>query len=293
MRTHWIWLFIPMALIWGSSFLFTELSLELTTFFGVAFWRTALGGLSMVLLGLLLRQRFPKTKSEIYHLWIAGLFMSAIPFSLFSYAQQTTTSILAAIIGAATPMFTLLTILVIYRTEKITSNILVGLSIGLVGVAITLGVWQGLGDNDPLAIAALILAATSYGIGGPYIRKHVTPMNLPGVTTAAIQVSTSALTLLPLYLLTGPLFVAEPRVETVGALLALGILGSGFAYRLFHGVIAKAGSATASLVTYTNPMLAALWGVLLLSEELHWYEPVGAVIIIFGVWFAQRRSLKR
>ena len=282
-----------MALIWGSSFLFTELSLELTTFFGVAFWRTALGGLSMVLLGLLLRQRFPKTKSEIYHLWIAGLFMSAIPFSLFSYAQQTTTSILAAIIGAATPMFTLLAILVIYKTEKITSNILVGLSLGLVGVAITLGVWQGLGANDPLAIAALILAATSYGIGGPYIRKHVTPMNLPGVTTAAIQVSTSAITLLPLYLLTGPLFVAEPRVETVGALLALGILGSGFAYRLFHGVIAKAGSATASLVTYTNPMLAAVWGVLLLSEDLHWYEPVGAVIIIFGVWFAQRRSLKQ
>jgi drug/metabolite transporter (DMT)-like permease len=282
-----------MALIWGSSFLFTELSLELTTFFGVAFWRTALGGLSMVLLGLLLRQRFPKTKSEIYHLWIAGLFMSAIPFSLFSYAQQSTTSILAAIIGAATPMFTLLAILVIYRTEKITSNILVGLSIGLVGVAITLGVWQGLGANDPLAIAALLMATVSYGIGGPYIRKHVTPMNLPGVTTAAIQVSTSAITLMPLYLLTGPLFVAEPRMETVGALLALGILGSGFAYSLFHGVIAKAGSATASLVTYTNPMLAAVWGVLLLSEELHWYEPLGAVIIIFGVWFAQRRSGKR
>jgi drug/metabolite transporter (DMT)-like permease len=282
-----------MALIWGSSFLFTELSLELTTFFGVAFWRTALGGIAMVLLGLLLRQRFPKTKSEIYHLWIAGLFMSAIPFSLFSYAQQTTTSILAAIIGAATPMFTLLAILVIYKTEKITSNILVGLSIGLVGVAITLGIWQGLGANDPLAIVALLLATISYGIGGPYIRKHITPMNLPGVTTAAIQVSTSAITLLPLYLLTGPMFIAEPRLETVGALLALGILGSGFAYRLFHGVIASAGSATASLVTYTNPMLAAVWGVLLLSEELHWYEPVGAVIIIFGVWFAQRRSGKR
>jgi drug/metabolite transporter (DMT)-like permease len=282
-----------MALIWGSSFLFTELSLELTTFFGVAFWRTALGGLAMILLGLLLRQRFPKSRSEIYHLWIAGIFMSAIPFSLFSFAQQSTTSILAAIIGASTPMFTLLAILVIYKTEKITSNILVGLSIGLVGVAITLGVWQGLGANDPLAIAALLMATVSYGIGGPYIRKHVTPMNLPGVTTAAIQVSTSAITLLPLYLLTGPLFVAAPRMETVGALLALGILGSGFAYSLFHGVIAKAGSATASLVTYTNPMLAAVWGVLLLSEELHWYEPVGALVIIFGVWFAQRRSGKR
>lgn len=282
-----------MALIWGSSFLFTELSLQLTTFFGVAFWRTALGGVAMILLGLALRQAFPKTASQIYHLWIAGLFMSAIPFSLFSFAQQSTTSILAAIIGAATPMFTLLSILVIYRTEKITANILIGLSVGFVGVAITLGAWQGFGDNDPLAILALIFAALSYGIGTPYIRKHVTPMQLPGVTTAAVQVSTSALTLLPLYVLTGPLFIAEPRVESVSALVALGVLGSGFAYRLFHGVIAKAGSATAALVTYTNPVIASLWGVLLLSETLHWYEPVGALVVILGVWIAQRSSGKR
>lgn len=293
MRTHWIWLFTPMALIWGSSFLFTELSLQLTTFFGVAFWRTALGGTAMILLGLALKQAFPRTAKQIYHLWIAGLFMSAIPFSLFSYAQQSTTSILAAIIGAATPMFTLLSILVIYRTEKITANILLGLSVGFVGVSITLAAWQGFGDNDPIAILALLAATVSYGIGGPYIRKHITPMQLPGVTTAAVQVSTSALTLLPIYLLTGPLFVAEPRVETVGALLALGILGSGFAYRLFHGVIAKAGSATASLVTYTNPMIASIWGVLLLSETLHWYEPVGALVIVLGVWIAQRSSGKR
>ena len=242
----------------------------------------------MIALGLILKLRFPTSFQQIYHLWIAGLFMSAIPFSLFSYAQQSTTSILAAIIGAATPMFTLLSILVIYRTEKITSNILIGLSIGLIGVAITLGVWEGLGRNDPLAILALILATVSYGIGTPYIRKHITPMELPGVTTAAVQVTTSAITLLPFYLLTGPLFVAAPRFETVAALAALGVLGSGFAYRLYHGVIASAGSATASLVTYTNPVIASIWGVLLLSEELHWYEPVGGMIVIFGVWYAQK-----
>jgi drug/metabolite transporter (DMT)-like permease len=282
-----------MALIWGSSFLFTELSLQLTTFFGVAFWRTALGGVAMVLLGLTLKQAFPRTAQQIFHLWIAGLLMSAIPFSLFSFAQQSTTSILAAIVGAATPMFTLLSILVIYRTERITTNILIGLSVGFVGVAITLGAWQGFGDNDPFAILALIFAALSYGIGTPYIRKHVTPMQLPGVTTAAVQVSTSALTLLPLYVFTGPLFIAEPRVETVSALVALGVLGSGFAYRLFHGVIAKAGSATAALVTYTNPVIASIWGVLLLSETLHWYEPVGALVVILGVWIAQRRVGKR
>jgi len=292
MRSHWIWLFIPMALIWGSSFLFTELSLQLTTFFGVAFWRTLLGGAAMALLGLILRQRFPAKWIQWFHLWVAGLFMSAIPFSLFSFAQQSTTSVLAAIIGAATPMFTLLSILVIYKTEKVSMLAIVGLLIGLIGVAITLGVWQGFGDNEPFAIIALVMAAMSYGIGGPYIRKHVTPMGLPATTTAAAQVSTAALTLLPLYLLTGPLFVAEPRLETVGALLALGVLGSGFAYRLFHGVVAQAGSATAAIVTYTNPVIATIWGVLLLSEELHWYEPVGAVLVLLGAFLAQRKGLR-
>ncbi len=288
MRSHWIWLFIPMALIWGSSFLFTELSLELTTYFGVAFWRTFLGAVSMALLGLVMKLAFPKGKQWL-HLWVAGLFMSAIPFALFSYAQQSTTSILAAIIGASMPMFTLLAIMTIYRTERVTLIATVGLLIGLVGVAITLGVWEGFGENDPLAILALVMAAVSYGVGTPYIKKFITPMGLHGVTSAAGQVGMAAITLLPLYLFTGPLFVAAPRLETISALLALGILGSGFAYRLYHGVIASAGSTTASLVTFSNPVVATIWGVLLLGETLHWYEPVGAVVVILGAYLAQRR----
>jgi drug/metabolite transporter (DMT)-like permease len=278
-----------MAMIWGSSFLFTELSLELTTFFGVAFWRTLLGGLSMFLLALALKLQFPNTWKQWGHLWVAGLFMSAIPFSLFSFAQQSTTSVLAAIIGAGTPIFTLLAIITIFRTEKITFLATLGLLIGMVGVGITLGVWQGFGENDPLAIGALVVATISYGIGGPYIRKFVTPMDLPGVTAAGVQVFTSAVTLLPFYLLSGPLFIAEPRLETVSALVALGVLGSGYAYRLYHGVVASAGSTVAILVTFTNPMVAAIWGILLLNEELHWYEPVGAVVIIVGAYLAQKK----
>lgn len=288
-RSHWIWLFIPMALIWGSSFLFTELSLQLTTFFGVAFWRTLLGALAMIVLAWIMKLKFPNTWKQWGHLWVAGLFMSAIPFSLFSFAQQSTTSTLAAIIGAGTPIFTLLAILTVYRTEKVTIVATLGLLIGMVGVGITLGVWNGFGENDPLAIGALVLATISYGLGAPYIRKFITPMNLPGVTAAGVQVLTSAITLLPLYVFTGPLFVAEPRLETVSALLALGVLGSGYAYRLFHGVIASAGSAVASMVTFTNPMIAAIWGIILINEELHWYEPVGAVVIIVGAYLAQRR----
>lgn len=280
-----------MALIWGSSFLFTELSLRFLPFYGVAFWRTFLGGLAMFGLVFLLKLQLPKG-TQWFHLWIAGVLMSAIPFSLFSFAQQSTTSSLAAIIGAATPMFTLLAILTIYRTEKVTVIATIGLVVGLIGVAITLGVWEGFGQNDPLAIGALVLATVSYGIGGPYIRKFITPMGLSGTSSAAAQVFTSAITLIPFYLFTGPLITAAPSIESILAILALGILGSGFAYRLFHDVIKAAGSTVASTVTFTNPVLATIWGILLLGEELHWYEPIGGAVVILGAWLAQNKGSK-
>jgi drug/metabolite transporter (DMT)-like permease len=280
-----------MALIWGSSFLFTELSLRFLPFYGVAFWRTFLGGAAMFGLVFLLKLQLPKG-TQWLHLWVAGVLMSAIPFSLFSFAQQSTTSSLAAIIGAATPMFTLLAILTIYRTEKVTVIATIGLVVGLIGVAITLGVWEGFGQNDPLAIGALVLATISYGIGGPYIRKFVTPMGLSGTSSAAAQVFTSAITLLPFYLFAGPLITGAPSIESMLAILALGILGSGFAYRLFHDVIKDAGSTVASTVTFTNPVLATIWGILLLGEELHWYEPIGGAVVILGAWLAQNKSSK-
>ncbi len=280
-----------MALIWGSSFLFTELSLRFLPFYGVAFWRTFLGGAAMFGLVFLLKLQLPKG-IQWFQLWVAGVLMSAIPFALFSFAQQSTTSSLAAIIGAATPIFTLLAILTIYRTEKVTIVATIGLAVGLIGVAITLGIWEGFGQNDPMAIGALVLATVSYGIGGPYIRKFVTPMNLSGTSSAAAQVFTSAITLLPFYLFTGPLFTSSPSIESLLAILVLGVLGSGFAYRLFHDVIKAAGSAIASTVTFTNPVLATIWGILLLGEELHWYEPIGGAVVILGAWLAQHKSSK-
>jgi drug/metabolite transporter (DMT)-like permease len=247
----------------------------------------------MAIIMAFLGVKLPKHIKQWLHLWVAGILMSALPFSLYAFAQQSTTSILAAIINATTPLFTLLAILAIFKAQKQTGVAVIGLLIGLVGVAITLGVWQGFGDNDPIAILALLLASISYGIGTPYLRKFITPMQLPSTSTAMVQVFTSAITLLPLYLITGPLFIAPPRVETVGALLLLGVLGSGVAYWLFHQIVAEAGSTVSSTVTYTNPVIATIWGILLLGEPLHWYVPVGGILVLLGAFLSQGKPLFR
>jgi drug/metabolite transporter (DMT)-like permease len=246
----------------------------------------------MIIITYSLGLRLPVKAKQWLHLLVAGFFMSAFPFTMYAFAQQYTTSILAAILNATTPMFTLLATFTLFRAQKQNPTAIIGLLVGLVGVGITLGIWQGFGASEPIAILALIAASISYGVGTPYIRKYVTPMKLPATVTASVQVLTSAIILLPVYLFTGPLFVAEPTPQSAGALVLLGVLGSGISYWLFHQVVATAGSAVAATVTYTNPVIATVWGVLLLGEGLHWYEPVGAILVLTGAFFAQGRRLK-
>ena len=275
------------GLIWGASFLFIELSLTFLTPVGVAFGRTAFGALAMAVAMLVFRTKLPTSWEAWKHLTIAGLMMSSIPFVLFSYAQTEVTSALAAIINAVTPIATVIVILIAYRSEKLKPHVIIGIVIGRVGVLVVLGAWQGFNENNPLAIIAMIVAVFLYGIGTPYVRKYVTPLNLATEVSVFGQVGTAALTLLPIYLLTGPLITAVPDFSSVAAIVTLGALGSGVAYLLYYKILDIVGSAIASSVTYITPIIAVVLGVWLLGEELHWYEPVGGLIVILGAAISQ------
>ena len=72
-------------------------------------------------------------------------------------------------------------------------------------------------------------------------------------------------------------------------MIALGVFGSGFAYIWNFTIMRAAGSAIASSVTYVTPLVAVLVGFIFLSEIPHWYEPVGAAIVLLGAAIAQGR----
>ena len=283
----WLIWFSIAGLIWGASFLFIELALTFLTPIGVAFGRTFFGALAMVVAMLIFRSKLPTSFQAWKHLTIAGILMSSIPFVLFAYAQTQVTSALAAIINAVTPITTVIVLLVAFRTEKLKPNVVAGIVIGLLGVLVVLGAWQGFGENNPLAIVAMLTAVFLYGIGTPYVRKYVTPLKLATEVSVFGQIGTAALTLLPVYLLSGPLITAVPDIQSVGAIVTLGALGSGVAYLLYYKILDVVGSAIASSVTYITPVIAVILGVILLGEKLHWYEPVGGVIVILGAAISQ------
>ena len=99
--------------------------------------------------------------------------------------------------------------------------------------------------------------------------------------------------MLPFYLFASPeKVIGVIDVWVALSMLALGALGSGVAYVAYYNVLKAAGSPIASTITLVTPIVAVLLGVLVLGEGIHWYEPVGGAVIIFGAAFAQGRFKK-
>jgi drug/metabolite transporter (DMT)-like permease len=88
-------------------------------------------------------------------------------------------------------------------------------------------------------------------------------------------------------LFSGPLVTTVPDIGSVAAIVTLGALGSGVAYLFYYKILDVVGSAIASSVTYITPVIAVILGVILLGEQLHWYEPIGGVIVVLGAAISQ------
>jgi drug/metabolite transporter (DMT)-like permease len=288
MRKSWLPAYLALGLVWGCSFIFIKLGLEFLTPFGVAFGRCALGAITLLIVVKLKKIDLPKDKSTWRKLWVVAMLLNVVPGILFAYAEVHVTSVLAGIINATTPLATLIVMLIAFREEKLKSEQVYGLLLGAIGVLVVLGIWQGIGDNQLTGVIALLIAVTCYGISFPYSKRNIIPLGLKPEAAATTQLVMAAITLLPFYLYDG---ISQDyyRPATFFAMLALGILGSGFAYIWNFSIIAAAGSSIASSVTYLTPVVAVFVGWLFLGETIAWHEPVGALLVILGAAISQGR----
>ena len=292
MRKSWLPAYIALGLVWGCSFIFIELGLEFLTPFGVAFVRCALGAITLLTVVKVRKISLPKERSTWQKLWIVAMLLNVVPGILFAFAQQYVTSVLAGIINATTPLMTMIFMLVLFREQKLKGEQIIGLFIGAFGVMVVLGIWKGIGDNQLLGVVALLLAVSCYGFSFPFTIRNIVPLGLKPEAAATVQLCMAAITLLPLYLFDG---ISEDKFQLTPllAMLALGVLGSGFAYIWNFSIIAAAGGSIASTVTYITPVVAVFVGWLFLGEPITWHEIVGAVLVIIGAAITQGRLKRR
>ena len=276
----WLFNYFGAGLIWGSSFFFIEFANASLSPIGVAFWRCVLGAFTLYLVLRIKKIKIRKDMKFFLLCFVVGLINTAIPFTLFAFGGHHVSSAFSGMANAITPIATVIFLLTVFRDEKVSRNQIIGLLVGVVGVLTLIGIWQGVQTDSWLAVVGIVVAASCYGFGGPFIRKFVEPRGHP------LEVAAAATLLLPVYL-TQPPMTAPFTTQSFGALLVLGIFGTGIAYTMYYPLLRQVGSAVSSTVTLLAPLVAVTLGVVVLGEKLSWFEPVGGLIILIGAAIAQ------
>ncbi|KTR39336.1 membrane protein, partial [Curtobacterium oceanosedimentum] len=226
-------LYVLVALTWGSSFFFAKIGLEGLGPQQVATARTVLGAVTLVVVLLVTRRRWPREPRVWGHLLVVAVFLNAVPSSLMAWAEQTVPSGLASIYNATTPIMTLLALAVLVPSERLSRRQLGGIALGIVGVLVLVGPWDLVGDPAVLATVpgqlALLGMTASYGIGLAWLRRFGVGSGQDPTTVATVQLSLAAL----LMLLVAPVIATGPVQldwRIVAAMVALGAVGTGLAY---------------------------------------------------------------
>jgi drug/metabolite transporter (DMT)-like permease len=285
--------FLGMALIWGASFLFMKVALDGVSFTQVAWSREILGALTLGVIMIIGRHRLPREPIVWLHFLVIGLTNCVIPHLLFVWAEQSVSTGLAAIYNSVTPLATAVLAALVFHVERLVRMQVVGVLIGVLGVIVIIGPWRlSALTGDFYGQLACIGAALSYGIAIGYMRKFVSRRPISGTTVAFMTVGMAAAVMIVLtpVIAIGPVTLTLP---VVGSLLLLGALGTGLAYIWNIGVLRAWGPTSVSTVTYVIPVVAVILGVVILHETFTWNEPVGAVLVLVGILFAQQRIRMR
>jgi drug/metabolite transporter (DMT)-like permease len=278
-RRNWI-LLLALAALWGASYLFIKIALDDLSPAGIVFTRTALAALVLL--------PFAIKSGGMAPLWRRAPAIAALaavqvagPFLLISAGERHIASSLAGILVASAPIFTAIFAIWLDQAERLSTDGIVGVAIGILGVALLLGV-----DVDGSGLAGglmVVLASVGYALGGFGLKRYFKgyqPLALVAGTMTASAVMT-----LPLFLLDLPEHVA---LDTVGAMAALGLGGTGIAFVIYYTLNHAIGPTRTSLVAYIAPVFAVVYGVTLLDENFGVTTALGVVLIVGGSWLAAR-----
>jgi drug/metabolite transporter (DMT)-like permease len=284
---------LTMALFWGGSFFFVGVAVKELPPLTIVALRVGLAALFLWASAPLLGPVMPRRLDVALAFLGMGLLNNAIPFCLIAWGQTQLASGLAAILNAATPLFTVVAAHFLTRDERLTPLRAAGALCGLVGVVTLIGprLAEGLGGGA-LAELAILGAAMSYALASIFGRRF-RRLGVSPIATATGQVTASSLMLVPIALMVDrPWTLAPPGVATWAAIVALASFSTALGYILYFRILAGAGATNVVLVTLLAPVSSILLGVLVLHESLEPRHFAGLALIAVGLAFIDGRVVR-
>ncbi len=277
-------LFASMCVVWGIPYLFIRIAVSELSPATLVFLRTSLAALVLlpIALGRGLNLRFLWTRWP----WLLAFaaIEIAIPWLLLASAEQQISSSLTGLLIATVPLAATVIAVVLGQRDRISPTSLAGLAIGLTGVAAIVG--SDLHATSFGALVQLAVVVVGYAVGPVILARHLS--DLPPVSVIAVSLALCAVAYAPVAAVQWPGAIPAPGVWISVAALAL--VCTAVAFLLFFALIAEIGPVRATVITYINPAVAALLGVLVLGETFTSGMGAGFGLVILGAALATTRT---
>lgn len=276
-------LFGLMSVIWGIPYLFIRVAVAEITPATLVLGRTAIATAILLPIALLrvdLRPVLARWK------WVVAFAVVeiAIPWVALGSAEQHLSSSLSGLLIAGVPLAGTVIALVTGGSDRLGRNGLIGLAVGFLGVAAIVG--GNFGTADITALGQVAVVILGYAIGPAILSRRL--HGLPSVGVMALSLALCAAVYVPIAAVQLP--AVMPSWNVLASVLVLAVVCTAAAFLVFAALIGEVGPVRATIITYINPGVAALLGVLVLHEEFTVAMGIGFVLVIAGSALATRPS---
>jgi drug/metabolite transporter (DMT)-like permease len=275
---------IALSIIWGASFMNVKIALTGFGPFTIAALRITIAAVALTAIARVMGQSLPRSRRIWAHAVGFGFFSNALPFSLLGFGQQHVASGFAGITMAAVPLFTLLLAARFVPGERLTLPKIVGLGLGIAGVATLIGpraLATSGAELETLARLACVASTLSYATGA-IITRRCPPV--PMIAFSAAGLLAAGVMILPVALIHDgwPHFAAAGPLA-IASVLYLGLFPTALATLLLVTVIQSAGPTFLTQSNYQVPLWSVLFGTVLMGERLPASFLAALVLILAGL----------
>ncbi|HTB88230.1 MAG TPA: EamA family transporter [Steroidobacteraceae bacterium] len=280
--------FAALGIIWGLPYFFIKVAVQEVSPFALAFSRVVLATMILMPIAWHRGALRPLTKHKAA-IAAFGLVEFAIPFSLISLGERWISSSVTGILIAMVPLSVALIQRFFGIREALGAWRVTGLAIGFIGVAALLGTGPITGMLGWAGVGCMLVSTLCYAVGPLIIQRHLHGLDSIGPLAASLLVAAiilliPAATEIPSHL---------PSVNALVSIAVLGIVCTAIAMLLMFYLVNHAGASRASVITYINPVVATLLGVLVLDEHLGIGGFIAFALILLGSWLATRGKVTR
>ncbi len=275
-------LFAAMSIIWGIPYLLIRITVAEISPAVLVFARTAIAAALLLPIALLRVD----LRSVLRHWrWVVAFaaIEIAIPWLMLGAAEQTISSSLAGLLIAGVPLVGATIAAIIGGPDRVGRRQLAGLLLGFGGVAVIAG-----GDfeaENARALVQVAIVVVCYALGPFILSRRL--VDVPSLGIMAISLTLTALVYAPVALVSWP--ASQPGRDVLASIAILAVVCTATAFLVFAALIREIGPVRATVITYVNPVVAAVLGVLVLDETLTLPMLAGFALAIAGSTLATRR----